>query len=296
MSPFATIGVLGFFVYLVPYGLLQLDRIDGNSRWYTVLNMVAATMVLLSMIDQFNLASALTQSTWILIGVVGLCVRGNRSVRDSLAAPAAPTLMQTDWLEHERFLLNRVRRGEIDSAELSAVLDDLVVPAQQNSVEHVRLLVTLLDAAPTLRSTISAVVINAYDADDALQETLLAVSNSLPAYRGEAPVLAWATGIARNKAKDLLRRKGRPIAPDPRETLPTEHERFTSQWATHADVDQALQTLSPKLRTVFELADIEGLTYVEVAERLGIERNTVASRLRRARAQLQLIVAVGAPG
>lgn len=202
--------------------------------------------------------------------------------------------MTTDWLQNESLLLDRVRRGEISRPELDQAVDEIAARAQAGSLEHGRLLVTVLDATPILRATIMAIVLNHDDADDALQETLLAVSHALPSFRRESPLLGWANGIARNKAKDLLRRKGRPAAPDPHHELPTEHERFTSQWATNADVERAVAQLSPKLRTVFELADIEGHTYLAIAEQLGIERNTVASRLRRARAELQLMVAVRA--
>lgn len=306
VDAFTAVGVVGFLMYLIPYGMLQMGRLDGNGVFYCASNVFAATLVLISLVDQFNLASALTQTTWIMFGVVGMALRFARAqtglsqnnapdgyVQDFQAA-SPPPAMTIDWLEHEAALLDRIRRGEIARPELDLAANEIGARACAGSIEHGRLLVTVLDASPILRATIMAIVLNADDADDAMQETLLAVSRSLPSFRGESPLVGWATGIARNKAKDVLRRRGRPAAPDPHGSLPTEQERFTSQWATHADVERAMATLSPKLRTVFELADIEGLTYREIAQKLNIERNTVASRLRRARAELQLIVAVSA--
>ena len=200
--------------------------------------------------------------------------------------------MRTDWLRERDALLDHVRRGAIDRDQLDAVLAELVEPSRTGSSPHAEFLLELLDSSPLLRSAIRGLLFDEADVEDALQETLLAVSRSLDGFRAESAVSAWAAGIARNKAKDILRRKGRPAVPEPIADVPTEFERFTSQWATHADVEQALNSLSDKLRPVFVLVDIEGLTYAEVAERLGIERNTVASRLRRARAQLGIDLAV----
>jgi len=66
------IGVAGFLFYMLSYSLLQLGKISGDSFTYTVLNMLAATLVLVSLLHQFNLASALIQISWIAISVVGL--------------------------------------------------------------------------------------------------------------------------------------------------------------------------------------------------------------------------------
>lgn len=185
-------------------------------------------------------------------------------------------------------ILDDVRRGVMPREDLDDVLRTLVPSISAGSSPHLALFLELLDASPVLRSSIRGLLFADADVDDALQETLLAVSRSLPSLRPDTSVLAWVSGIARNKAKDVLRRKGRPAAPEPIVELPTEVERFTSQWASRADVEGALAELSDKLRLVFVLADVEGFSYDEVADRLDIGRNTVASRLRRARAQLGL--------
>lgn len=193
-------------------------------------------------------------------------------------------------------LLQRVRRGEVTRVELDAALGELAASALAGSSADVVLLIEVLDSAPVLRSAVRAVLFDEAAVDDALQETLLAVSSSLGSFASQSSITSWAAGIARHKALDIVRRKGRPAAPDPvpAELVPTQLERFSSRWATHADVDTALAQLSPKLRPVFELADMQGWDYDAIAEELSINRNTVASRLRRARAQLQLDLS--APG
>ena len=69
---FELLGIAGFLFYMAAYGLLQLGKISGQSYSYTLMNMAAASLVLLSLIHQFNLASLLIQVAWILISIVGL--------------------------------------------------------------------------------------------------------------------------------------------------------------------------------------------------------------------------------
>jgi len=66
------IGVAGFIFYMLSYALLQLGKISGQCYTYTLLNMLAASLVLISLTHQFNLASALIQISWIVISVVGI--------------------------------------------------------------------------------------------------------------------------------------------------------------------------------------------------------------------------------
>ena len=72
---FQALGVCGVLVYIGAFAALQLKMIDGNSLTYTAMNLAAASLVLISLIYDFNLASALIQISWIIIGLVGLLVR-----------------------------------------------------------------------------------------------------------------------------------------------------------------------------------------------------------------------------
>ena len=66
------VGVAGFLMYIASYGLLQLNRLDGNSSTYAALNLGASSMVALSLLSEFNLASLLIQTAWIIISLFGL--------------------------------------------------------------------------------------------------------------------------------------------------------------------------------------------------------------------------------
>jgi len=72
-------GVAGFICYVVAFGSVQLGKLDGNSIAYSLANILAASLVAISLIAEFNLASALIQSSWIMIGMTGLALRTRKS-------------------------------------------------------------------------------------------------------------------------------------------------------------------------------------------------------------------------
>jgi RNA polymerase sigma-70 factor (ECF subfamily) len=60
-------------------------------------------------------------------------------------------------------------------------------------------------------------------------------------------------------------------------------------------LDLALEKLAPEMRAAFVLFELEGMTFSEIAESLGIPRGTVASRVRRARLEFTKAVQRLAP-
>ena len=79
LGPYECIGVLGFIAYITAFGAVQLGWLDGNSSAYTLLNVLAASLVAVSLIRDFNLASALIQGSWIIIGLIGIGLRLSKS-------------------------------------------------------------------------------------------------------------------------------------------------------------------------------------------------------------------------
>lgn len=66
------IGVCGFFAYMIGFAGLQLGWLDGNGCAYCVSNIIGACLVLVSLSHAFNLASAMIQVAWIVLGLIGL--------------------------------------------------------------------------------------------------------------------------------------------------------------------------------------------------------------------------------
>lgn len=73
------IGVVGFFLYILGFNLVQVGRMCGNGVAYAATNVIAAAFVLISLVNAFNMASFLIQISFIAIGVVGIARKAYRN-------------------------------------------------------------------------------------------------------------------------------------------------------------------------------------------------------------------------
>ncbi len=75
------IGIVGVVLYIGNYTFLQLRLLNAsghnhrNFTLYSSVNLTAASLLLVSLSQDFNLAAALIQGAWVLISTVGLLVR-----------------------------------------------------------------------------------------------------------------------------------------------------------------------------------------------------------------------------
>ena len=116
------------------------------------------------------------------------------------------------------------------------------------------------------------------DAHDALQETLAAAWQGLPALREPARFRSWVVGIAARKAADAARRRIRSGA--------VGREAPSREAASFIELREALDALPPHLREVLLLRYLLDLSEAEVAEALGLRVGTVKSRSARGRKAL----------
>ena len=72
------IGVLGCALYILNYSLLTLRRLYGDSLTYFAVNIGAASCVLLSLTQNFNLAALVIQSFWIAASLAAIAIRLRR--------------------------------------------------------------------------------------------------------------------------------------------------------------------------------------------------------------------------
>ncbi|MDP2850609.1 MAG: hypothetical protein Q8O20_05990 [Sulfuricurvum sp.] len=66
------IGILGVFVIIVAYMLLQLEKMEAKDLSFSVLNTLGALLIIISLLYDWNLASFLMESIWMLISVYGI--------------------------------------------------------------------------------------------------------------------------------------------------------------------------------------------------------------------------------
>jgi len=134
---------------------------------------------------------------------------------------------------------------------------------------------------------------NSHDAEDLTQEVFVRVFRSLPSYT-PGTFEGWLHRITTNLFLDMTRRRqrirfeglGEETAARLRGAEPTPSQAFDDR---HLDVDiaAALAGLPPEYRAAVVLCDIEGLSYEEIADVLGVKLGTVRSRIHRGRAQLR---------
>ena len=72
MSFFELTGLLGVALYLGSYAALQFELIDCKGFIYPVFNFAAASCVLISLFESFNMSSAIIQISWITISLYGI--------------------------------------------------------------------------------------------------------------------------------------------------------------------------------------------------------------------------------
>jgi RNA polymerase sigma-70 factor, ECF subfamily len=132
------------------------------------------------------------------------------------------------------------------------------------------------------------------DAEDLVQDTLVRAYRAVERFNGEHP-RAWLLTILRNTHRNRLRTRQLPLlSPGEGDAELLEHgEPMSSAEDIVVDahfegaVVRALAALPPTHRLVLRLVDVDGLTYGDAAEALGVPTGTVMSRLHRARAHIR---------
>jgi RNA polymerase sigma-70 factor, ECF subfamily len=136
---------------------------------------------------------------------------------------------------------------------------------------------------------------SAADAEDLVQDTLLKAYRAFDRFDGRY-LRAWLLTIMRNHHRNQLRKRRPDLLDDEvAQRLPGRGQDArrdgVDEQAFHHDLDpvvrDALRSLSPKHRSVIALVDLDGLSYREAAELLGVPVGTVMSRLHRARSRVR---------
>lgn len=127
------VGTIGVFIYLGAYASLQLGFLRGQSYSYAILNLVAASCILVSLVSAFNASSMLIQVSWILISMAGI-LRQYFLKRLTRLAPADKAFLESKFpdlpIHLARKILNLGTWLELDTDHVIArqgeVLDSLV--------------------------------------------------------------------------------------------------------------------------------------------------------------------------
>jgi RNA polymerase sigma-70 factor, ECF subfamily len=209
-----------------------------------------------------------------------IALRGQMELEQVAPATVAESCIELRPRSESEFI-ERLKRGE------SAAFEQLV---EERSGEIYGLLFRLTE--------------NGEEARDLTQETFLRAFQSIDRFRGEADLRTWIYRIAINQARNRWRwwrrRRGESTVSldgmvgnsnQPLVATLVENsenpEQTTLAHEREVALRSALRRLGRSYRETVILRDIEGFTYEEIAETLGINVGTVKSRLARGRQELR---------
>lgn len=120
--------------------------------------------------------------------------------------------------------------------------------------------------------------------DECLNETLMAVWQNIDSYDcNRSSFKNWCASVARYKAIDTLRRE---VRHNNREEIRDENS-YTGNEFDLVLVKEIFKYLSPEDRKLFEAIFIEGYTYDEMAQKLGVSKDALYSRVKRSRRKIE---------
>jgi RNA polymerase sigma-70 factor (ECF subfamily) len=180
---------------------------------------------------------------------------------------------------------------------------DLVVLVQQGDTTAFRGLVERFQNR--IYAHIYGMIRNREEARDLTQETFVKAFRNLGGFRGESSFTTWLYRIASNVTIDHIRKHSRVRVGGYDDEVAIKEEgdgrwepdhlrrspgRDLERQRMYQRVMDAMQALPPDQRQVVLLREIEGFSYKEIAEAMGIPEGTVMSRLFYARKRLQAIL------
>ena len=173
-------------------------------------------------------------------------------------------------------MIRRVQHGDVDAF-------GLLVTAYEKNVFNVAL----------------QMLGNREDAQDIAQEAFLKAYNSLSSFRGDSKFSSWLYRIVSNLCLDFKRRQSRrpssslTVEDDDGENVQLDiadesqsPETLLERKLTREAVRRGLAELPEEQRQILLLREIQGLSYEEIGEAMGLEAGTVKSRIFRARKKL----------
>ncbi|MBX3319876.1 MAG: sigma-70 family RNA polymerase sigma factor [Nitrospira sp.] len=149
--------------------------------------------------------------------------------------------------------------------------------------------------ASTIVNLAYRMVGNRAEAEDLAQEAFLTAFKALSTFRADSKFSTWLYRIGVNKCKDWLRAKRPGKGPadlDVDEALDSHvaemrtPERLLSQQQVATQLEDAIARLPPLYREAFVMKHVEGLSYEEMEEILGVSSDTLKMRVYKGRLQL----------
>ncbi|MFV0526823.1 MAG: RNA polymerase sigma factor [Acidimicrobiales bacterium] len=148
----------------------------------------------------------------------------------------------------------------------------------------------LIEADPQMRALAYSILRDRDEMDDALQIAYLKAFREFGSFEGRSRFSTWLHSIVYRTCIDEIRRRGRFEPTDFGQVA--YHDELvvsdsTNRIGDRDTVEAALDRLSPDQRAAVVLVDMQGFTFADAADIVGVPVGTLASRVSRARAALR---------
>jgi RNA polymerase sigma-70 factor (ECF subfamily) len=175
------------------------------------------------------------------------------------------------------------------------------VALESGTPSPAQMVAVLSHRLPSLHRYAYRLLGNKTDAEDAVQDALLAAYKHLNQFRGDAQLSTWLTTIVINCARMHLRKRSRYIHVSldsrigeerkyPLSDILVDHrpnpEDECHRSTLNARLMKSAAQLSPTLRKTFHLRYVDNLSVCETARVLGVPIGTVKAQTARARAKV----------
>ena len=196
----------------------------------------------------------------------------------------------------------RIEEKSMQNTDACVVTDEREeIPSEHGAAQQLEQILAR-GLPPHLYRRAYRILRNAADAEDAVQDALLAAYTHLNQFRGQSQLSTWLTAIVLNCARLQLRRRRRyvhvSLDESAGELQPVSvSERLADHRPNPEDECRASELmarltplhsqLSPTLRRTFQLRDVDGLSIRETARILGVPAGTVKAQSARARKRLK---------
>ena len=152
--------------------------------------------------------------------------------------------------------------------------------------------VLLVTVRPEVLRVCHRLLPNREDAEEACQDTLLAVARGLPRFEGRSTFRTWLYRLATNRSRSAYRRSAPATPATSRDVLAdvADPRRTSVVASTRLDLLDALARLRPELAEAIALRDVLGLSYAEIAALHQEPEGTVKSRIHQARRELRKLL------
>ncbi len=163
----------------------------------------------------------------------------------------------------------------------------LMIEAQKGDQASYRELLTEL--APFIHRTLLKSLSRRDQAEDIAQEVLLSIHKAMNTYDPSRPFMPWLLAIMNFRRTDYLRAHyaQRDNLSAPLEALDLQDVTFDGHEGEYKDIENALTSLAPKQREVFDLVKMKGYTAKEVSEKTGMSVSAVKVSVHRSLQKLK---------